>query len=504
MFNTIHLINMLRSEVEGIPETGLPLDAFQDKIQEIILNLARYENFNVEYTASIVLSAVATAIGNSCHIRIKDEWKTCPSLYMMLVGRPGLGKTPPLGFIYKPINEYDDRLHEKYNEEYDEYERAMSAGMHGSDGEEQLLKKPNFVTTVIYDSTPEAMMNIHQHNQRGITLVVDEILALFNSVKRYNSKNNLIEDLLTAYSGQPLKIIRKSESRPVLIKNPCINVIGSVQTNMLQEVLRAEFLANGLLDRFLFVYPKNRKISGWRREERNTARPDIMNQWRTIINRIISIPCILDDKGTTVNPRILTMSDDAEEYFYEWYNGIIDAVNVIEDDAIEDDANVESRKMKLNGHVARLALLFQVMKWATDSGDMQYVELSSVKAAIRMLDYYEGTYRRIREILVSDSIGETREAWLSLLGDTFSTGDAIIAGKKVEMSRRTVYYALEQLCRLQNPLIEKVRHGVYRKTVSENTNASCTIALSSDKNDGQSFQSAKVQSATLINSDNHE
>ncbi len=44
-------------------------------------------------------------------------------------------------------------------------------------------------------------MNIHQHNQRGITLVVDEILALFNSVRRYNSKNNLIEDLLTAVKG---------------------------------------------------------------------------------------------------------------------------------------------------------------------------------------------------------------------------------------------------------------------------------------------------------------
>ena len=335
MFDTLHLTNMLRLEVESIPETGLPLDAFPDKIQEIILNLARYENFNVEYTASIILSAVATAIGNSCHIRIKGEWKTCPSIYMMLVGRPGLGKAPPLGFIYKPINEYDDRLHEKYNEEYDEYERAMSAGKHGTDGEERLLKKPNFITTVIYDSTPEAMMNIHQHNQRGITLVVDEILALFNSVKRYNSKNNLIEDLLTAYSGQPLKIIRKSESRPVLIKNPCINVIGSVQTNMLQEVFRTEFLANGLLDRFLFVYPKNRKISGWRREERNTLRPDIMNQWRTIINRVFSIPCILDDKGTTVNPRILTMSDDAEECFYEWYNGIIDAVNAIASEHLE-------------------------------------------------------------------------------------------------------------------------------------------------------------------------
>ena len=177
MFDNLNLTNMLRSEVESVPETGLPLDASPDKIQEIILNLARYENFNVEYTVSIILSAVATAVGNSCHIRIKGEWKTCPSIYMMLVGRPGLGKTPPLGFIYKPINEYDDRLHEKYELECDEYERAMSVGKHGNDGEGQLLKKPNFVTTVIYDSTPEAMMNIHQHNQRGITLVVDEILA---------------------------------------------------------------------------------------------------------------------------------------------------------------------------------------------------------------------------------------------------------------------------------------------------------------------------------------
>lgn len=137
MFDNLHLTNMLRSEVESIPETGLPLDAFPDKIQEIILNLAKYENFNVEYTVSIILSAVATAIGNSCHIRIKGEWKTCPSLYMMLVGRPGLGKTPPLGFIYKPINEYDDRLHENITRNVMNMKEpclSASTGMTGKNG----------------------------------------------------------------------------------------------------------------------------------------------------------------------------------------------------------------------------------------------------------------------------------------------------------------------------------------------------------------------------------
>lgn len=86
------------------------------------------------------------------------------------------------------------------------------------------------------------------------------------------------------------------------------------------------------------------------------------------------------------------MADDAEAYFYNWYNGIIEEVN-----AIEDDAEVESRKMKLNGNAARLSLVFQVLKWATDGGGMQCVDLESVQAAIRMIGYYEETYRRIQE-----------------------------------------------------------------------------------------------------------
>ncbi len=81
-----------------------------------------------------------------------------------------------------------------------------------------------------------------------------------------------------------------------------------------------------------------------------------------------------------------------------------------------------------------------------------------------------------------------------LLGDTFTAGDAVIADKKVELSRRTVYYALDKLSREPNPVLEKLHHGAYRKTSAI---ASCTIALSSEgKAAGQSEQSAKVQCAT--------
>lgn len=190
-----------------------------------------------------------------------------------------------------------------------------------------------------------------------------------------------------------------------------------------------------------------------------------------VLNRIVSLPY-----PTGV---VLNMADDAEEYFYNWYNGIIEEVN-----AIEDDAEVESRKMKLNGNAARLSLVFQALKWATDGGGMQCVDLESVQAAIRMIGYYEETYRRIQKLIVTSNIGESKEAWLSLLGDTFTAGDAIVAGKRVELSRRSVYYALKQLCCQPNPLLEKIDHGTYCKLCPNKPAAPCTIALSDGETGG--------------------
>ena len=75
MFDTLHLTNMLRLEVESIPETGLPLDAFPDKIQEIILNLARYENFNVKNIInafSILVSSKSKELNDALTEKIKE------------------------------------------------------------------------------------------------------------------------------------------------------------------------------------------------------------------------------------------------------------------------------------------------------------------------------------------------------------------------------------------------------------------------------------------------
>ena len=489
VIDTDHLVNQIHAQVEGVAETGFPMDVFPERIQKIIYDLVTYENYNMEYTASIILSAYATAIGNTYHVKIKGNWVSSCALFMILVGRPGLGKTPPLGFLYQPIRENDRLLLDKAHKEYDLYAQQQLAK---KDGEvKEPMEKPRLVQTIISDFTPEAMLSIHYDNPRGIVLLVDEVVALFNSVKRYSAKSNLIEDLLSAYSGQPIKAVRKTEAFPMSIPRPCINLIGGIQTNILDEIFRKEYVANGLTDRFLFVFPKNKKIPEWQLGIDQKQRPDTMNTWSWYVNKVLNIHFQLCEDGVTANPKVLEMTKDAKNYFYCWNNEIIDRVN-----AIEDDNEVESRQMKLNGNAARLALILQVIRWSAGECQMDAIDLISVKGAISLIDYFEESYQRVKACTITEPNSKSSDDWLELVGDTFTSADAEAAAMSIGLSRRTVYSSLKRLCESFHPTVIRVKQGVYSKIVYDFTSAQCTSALS-DSDSSEPFSEKEVQSAEV-------
>lgn len=44
--------------------------------------MVRHENFKVEYLATAMLSATASALGNTYNIRVKGQWTTNAVLYI--------------------------------------------------------------------------------------------------------------------------------------------------------------------------------------------------------------------------------------------------------------------------------------------------------------------------------------------------------------------------------------------------------------------------------------
>lgn len=268
--DSTNLCNALRMEFEGVFESKIPLDAFPAKIQDMILALARQENYSIEYMMASLLVAVSTAIGNAVNIRIRGGWISNSALYMILVGRPGMGKTPPLDFAFRPIRKHDAKIIKQFKLDMEHYNSLVENSKAKKDNSSPLPDKPILRRTIISDFTPEALMRALDDNQRGIVVYVDEIMGMFNAVNQY-SKGQLIEQLLTAFSGKPLDISRCSIPVPIHIEHPFINIVGTMQTTRMHELIEKGYKDNGLIDRIIFVYPSSQEISDWQLDEDSSS-----------------------------------------------------------------------------------------------------------------------------------------------------------------------------------------------------------------------------------------
>ena len=450
----LEICNKVMSEVQGIKDTGFPLDAFPERVQTIILDMVRYENFKVEYLAPAMLSAVSSALGGTYYVRVKGQWITNAALYIIMVGRPGLGKTPPLEAAYRPIRKHDYALFKAYESELEAWKAAGENG-----------KKPVLRRTVVSDFTPESLLLTHNSNPRSVVILVDEIMGMFNSANRYTN-GQLIEQLLTAWSGGALDVTRVGSTVPVHIEQPCINIVGTTQTKRVHELLSKGFEENGLLDRILFVLPKSREVPKWTDwDDGGEDRASMAAaRWEQILGKVLALD--YDTGEEERRPHVLSMDKEAKEYFFSWWNRKVERIN-----RIEDDAQVESREMKHPAQVARLALLMQVLRYASGEGNLQSVDTASVKAAVRLNGYFEDSYRRIRSFVAEDMCEEPPKVLLSLLPDTFDTKTAIATGREQQnVSERTVMNYLKELCR--SGLLRKAKAGHYEKVIYDKSGIS--------------------------------
>ena len=421
----LELCNMIRMEAEHTEDTGFPLEVFPQTVHSVILDMARYENYKTEFIATAMLSAVSAALGGTYRIRSKGEWQSIAALYIILVGRPGLGKTPPL----------------------EEWKAAGESG-----------RKPVLRRTVVSDFTPESLLLTHNSNPRSVVILVDEIMGVFNSANRYTN-GQLIEQLLTAWSCGALDVTRVSNTIPVHIEQPCINIIETTQTKRVHELLTKGFEEIGLLDRILFVLPKSREVPKWTDwDDGGEDRASMAAaRWEQILGKVLALDYATGEEERM--PHVLSMDREAREYFFSWWNRKVARIN-----RIEDDAQVESREMTHPAQVARLALLMQVLRYAIDESHLQSVDTASVKAAIRLNGYFEDSYRRIRSFVAEDMCEDPPKVLLSLLPDTFDTKTAIAIGKELQnVSERTVMNYLKELCRSR--LLRKSKAGHYEKII---------------------------------------
>lgn len=122
---------------------------------------------------------------------------------------------------------------------------------------------------------------------------------------------------------------------------------------------------------------------------------------------------------------------------------------------------VDSRIMKTPIIAARLALVFQILRWACGEIHKDFVDIDSTKSAIRLTSYFEDCYSNIQRFMIMESIEPQKKGLLDLVPSLFTTAEAVQAGKEVGMSERAVMYVLNDLA--AKKVIRKVKRGEYEK-----------------------------------------
>ena len=460
--NTLDICNAIRREVERVDDSGFPFDVFPAVMQKIILDAVQYNSLNLEFLSTAMLSAATAAVGNAFSIHIRGDWYTNCALFFVLVGDPGTGKTPALHFALKPLRDYDMELANAYRKELESYHRSVAESGKNS----SYIEKPRKIQFIFNDYTPETLYQRHYYNQRGVLVNVDEILALIKSRSRYSSDNKIIEDLLSAFSGEPINYTRKNEESHIIIPIPCINLVGGIQESLLHHLFTPEFISNGFTDRLLFVAPENLTVPLWDISEESESEQALQAQkkWNEIIRKILAVECNYREGDIEIIPTVLRKSDEARRLFYAWNNENANLIN-----SIAKTEAFDSHLLKLNGIVPRLALVLQVLRWATGESHVNFVDEVSMQGALRLIDYYNRTYARLKAIALSNETRDVNEVWFNMLSDEFTTEQALDAWTRVGLKRRSLFAHLKHLCTQSNPSIIKVSLGHYRKTNSNDS-----------------------------------
>ena len=430
---------------------SFPLEIFPKAIRDIIEALEEYENYNVDFTSASFLTVFAAAMGNTWSVRFMTGWVSRPIIYMVLVGSPSCGKTPPLQQAVAPLLKLDgeyDMIYCKEMETYRRWER-MSAKQRERHSLPEEMEMPQRKCHVVVDSTVEALIGALRDNPRGVLIYKDEIDSLLSNFNRYNSSDEGY--FLSLFSGTPFKYSRKSNNEHIFLANPYCSIIGTTQPGRLGEQFGGKRMMNGFSSRFLKVYPEIDEMPSWN----DTAMPDgVLEEWERIIRKVITVTPSTDQEGKATSIELM-FSQDAKLRIIQWK----DAVNNKAYAETDSDA-VRALCGKLETYLIRFCLVIQIMHGICGESGMDEIEPRTAELAIRLTEYFRNMESRIAPEIETGILDNRFTELLGNLRDSFTTSEAVREALQLGISESSVKRFLRDGGR---GFVKKKSHGCYRK-----------------------------------------
>lgn len=385
-------VEIEKRELPKINEIDLifPIDIFPKPIQSYILECNETLDSSIDYMGCSMLWLISVIVGNSIQIEVKKGWNETATIWLAVVGKAGLGKTPSIHNIIKPLlsaNNKEIKNYIKQSEKYEYYEKLTAK----EKKEHEEIHKPTKSQFIANDITIEALVELHQENKNSIGVFKDELAGWFKDMNKYREGSDL-EFWLSTWSGKAISLNRKT-AKSSFVDKPLVSVLGGIQPSILNSFYTEDNKDNGFMDRMLLTYP-NLDIEKWNDKEMNYDtiqwyNDSIISFYETIKHKVVEI-----DEDGDIKPKIAKIPIDSKKEWIRVFNEYTDIQN-----SDEENEYMKSMLPKQKSYIPRFALLINAFNSFFDETyktDVLTISKESILSAEKLSKYFVAMAKKIK------------------------------------------------------------------------------------------------------------
>jgi len=370
-------------------DLNFPIDIFPQDIQEYMIECNKTLDSSIDYMGCSMLWLLSVIVGNSIQIEVKRGWYETCNVWIAIVGKAGLGKTPSISNIIYPLQKINSKRIKEYIKQYDKYE-AYSKLTADEQKQKEETKKPIKNQFIANDITLEALVDLHQESKNAVGVFKDELAGWFKDMNKYRAGSDL-EFWLSSWSGKSVSMNRKT-AKSSFVEKPFIPVLGGIQPGILEQSYTAENKENGFVDRMLVSMPEL-EIESYNTNEMHEA---TLLWYETFIIGIyehVKFTLIEYDQDAEILVKNAKMDAKAK---IEWQRIFNDITNVQNSD--DENEYMKSMLPKQKSYIPRFALLIHILDYFMDvkHKDPYIVNKDAILKAEKLSKYFIQMAKKVK------------------------------------------------------------------------------------------------------------
>lgn len=370
-----------------IKDLVFPIDIFPKDIQNYLIECNTKLDSSVEYMGCSLLWLISVCIGNSINVEVKKGWIENLTVWISIVGKAGLGKTPSISNVVFPLTKINAKEIKKYIKESEKYEYYINLPKKEKDEHSEVFKpiKTQFIAN---DITLEALVDLHQESDNSVGVFKDELAGWLKDMNKYREGSDL-EFWLSTWSGKSVNLNRLTR-KGSFVEKPFIPVLGGIQPSIFNTFYTDENKDNGFMDRMLLCYP-DLKIDKYNDNEISDS---ILNWYKEIVISFYdTIKGVIkrDDEGEII-ALTAKFSDEAKVEWKRMFNEMTDIQN-----NEEENEYLKSMFPKQKSYIPRFACLIHTFdEFFGDGGNTLLISKESILKAEKLSKYFIATAKKIK------------------------------------------------------------------------------------------------------------